>query len=282
MHSACRAATVFGLLALLASGCSQNTYGVGNNPTDANKLLAEQQQELEVVRRTAELERKAATLDTDNQELQTLLAQSQQRTKLLKDEVTVVRGELKRATDLITSMQQENQGLQRKTEALTAMNSTVTRRAGASIRANNSLLNRLTVIQIPNVQVRQDGDVIRVELPESELFSPGAAQLMPSASPFLDSVMADVLRAYPDQVLGIEGHTDSDPVRTQAFPSNYHLSVARATAVLDHVTRRFQTAPRQLFLVGHGGNHPIASNATLDGKRRNRRIELVVYPEAYR
>jgi chemotaxis protein MotB len=80
-------------------------------------------------------------------------------------------------------------------------------------------------------------------------------------------------------MLGVEGHTDSDQVYGGQFRSNHELSVARATAVYDVLTSQARISPAQLFLVGHGANHPVVSNATLAGKDRNRRVELVIYPE---
>ena len=90
---------------------------------------------------------------------------------------------------------------------------------------------------------------------------------------------AELLATYPEQIIGVEGHTDSDPITGRQWRNNHQLSVARAMAVYDVLLGRSRLQAGQLFIVGHGANHPIASNATLEGKRRNRRVELVVYPE---
>jgi len=58
--------------------------------------------------------------------------------------------------------------------------------------------------------------------------------------------------------------------------------VAQAMAVYDMLTRGGGMPPRQLFVVGHGGSHPLVSNATDAGRARNRRVELVIYPETMR
>ena len=50
-------------------------------------------------------------------------------------------------------------------------------------------------------------------------------------------------------------------------------------AVYEELTSRMRMRPDQLFVVGHGSNHPVVSNATAEGKQRNRRVELVIYPE---
>ncbi len=90
---------------------------------------------------------------------------------------------------------------------------------------------------------------------------------------------AEIARSYPDQIIGVEGHTDNDPMAGPQWRNNHELSIARAMSVYDVLVNRTRLQGNQLFVVGHGSNHPIVSNATLEGKQRNRRVELVVYPD---
>ena len=85
------------------------------------------------------------------------------------------------------------------------------------------------------------------------------------------TVTADLLRNYPNQILGVEGHTDSQPIRTQQFPSGHHLSISRATAVYSYLSGPLRVPRQQLVVTGHGANHPVVSNATSAGKARNPR-----------
>ena len=254
------------------AGCGQNALSLHNQ----NQSLARDQQSLAT--RGQELQNRAAKLDRDNQELEGLLAQSRQQIQLLKDELVVVRDQLRGTTEQLASLRNEKQGLEQHTRALTA---SVQRQVGATIRANNSLVGKLDAIHLPGVEVRQDGDVVRIELPGEKLFHPGSATLAPGAVQMIDGVMADVVRNYPKQIIGIEGHTDGDPINTPQFPSNHHLSTARAMTVYDHLSKQVNVPTGQLFVVGHGSNHPVVSNATPAGKARNRRVELVIYPETF-
>jgi flagellar motor protein MotB len=153
------------------------------------------------------------------------------------------------------------------------------RQAGVSITPNNSFLQTLPVIRYPDVHVRRDGDVIRIELPGNQLFDPGSARLRPTAMNMIADVAIEIRRTYPDQLLGIEGHTDSDPVTGGQYRTNHELSAARSLAVYEALVNSQRYRPEQLFVVGHGGNHPVVSNGTLEGKQRNRRVELVIYPD---
>jgi type VI secretion system protein ImpK len=92
-------------------------------------------------------------------------------------------------------------------------------------------------------------------------------------------VALELARTYPEQTIGIEGHTDGDLVRSPEGLDNQQLSVGRATAVYQYIVSRGQIPAGRLFIVGHGSNHPVVSNATAAGKARNSRVELVVYPE---
>jgi flagellar motor protein MotB len=179
-------------------------------------------------------------------------------------------------TAQLADAREEKVSSDNKVQALTA---SMRRRGGVSITPNNSLLQTLPVINLPGVSVSRDGDVIRVALPGNELFESGSARLRPAASGLICTAANEILATYPDQVLGVEGHTDSDPVTGRGWRSNHELSVARAMAVYDVLQSRTRYKSDQLFVVGHGANHPVVSNATPEGKDRNRRVELVVYPQ---
>jgi flagellar motor protein MotB len=251
-------------------GCAQNSIGL------QSQVQSLQQQQIALAQRNTELQGRAASLDKDNQELQTMLGQSQQQSRLLEDQLVAVRDQLGSATSQLTKMKEQTPPDDKRVEAWTASNKP---QAGAKITANSSLRSQLPAIDIPGVQVRQDGDVVRVELPSSKLFSPGTAKLLPEAGAMLDTIAADVVRLYPNQIVGIEGHTDNDPGSAGRWMNNHQLSVGEAMAVYDYLTLRSRIQTSQLFVVGHGPNHPIVSNGTPVGKERNRRVELVIYPE---
>lgn len=261
------------MLALLASaGCADNSMVLKGQLT---QLETEQL----AIRRTAEqIQSRAEALDRDNQELETLLAQSRQQAKMSEERLAAVQDQLRDITTQLAESQDENRSSVNKVQALTA---SMRRRGNVSIKPNSSLLQALPKIDLPEVYVRRDGDVIRIELPASRLFMAGSVQPLPEAAGLITQVAAEVLRTYPDQMIGVEGHTDSDPISSARWRNNHELSAARATVVHGVLLGQAHFKPRQLFIVGRGANRPVASNATLEGKRRNRRVELVVYSEKH-
>jgi flagellar motor protein MotB len=258
-------------LAVLAlGGCAENSMVL------KGQLSRLQQQQLAASRQNQLLQDRAAGLDRDNQELESELAQARQQHRVVEDQLAAVREQLRDTTSQLAQARGEKESSDKRVQALSAS----MRRSGSiSITPNNSLLQTLPTINLPDVHTRRDGDVIRVELPGSRLFESGSARLQPGATTLITDAAAQLLAAYPDQMLGVEGHTDSDPVTGRQWRNNHELSVARALAVYDVLVSRTRYRPGQLFIVGHGANHPVVSNATPEGKKRNRRIELVVYPE---
>ena len=267
-----RATTAIGLVLLtFSSGCGRLVYA----PKNQNAGAAQQQMQL-VAQQNQEYQSRAQSLDNDNQELESLLAQSRQQIQLLTDEVNATRDQLRTTTDQLLAMRENNTQLQSKTSALVA---SAQQRASGEIRANNSLLKNLTLDNIPGISVRQDGDVVRVEVPSDQVFMPGSPYLKNGAEQLIHSVATDLRRNFPNNIIGIEGHTDDSQTHSQQFPSNHHLSAAQALSAYNALVLRNILPAQQVFVMGHGSNHPVVSNATDEGKSRNRRLELVVYPE---
>jgi flagellar motor protein MotB len=252
--------------------------GCANNPMVLQSRLNNyEQQQATMTRQNQEYRDRIASLDRDNQELQATLAQSRQQTKVADDRLTAINEQLRSTSSQLSQLQAEKQEADKKTQALTA---SMHRQAGVSISPNNSFLQTLPAIHLPGVQeVRRDGDVIRVELAGNQLFEPGTARLRPGAATSIAGAAVEIRRTYPDQILGIEGHTDNDQIVGSQFHTSHELSVARAMAVYEILVGTGRYPATQLFVVGHGPNHPVVSNATPEGKQRNGRVELVVYPE---
>ena len=261
-------AMALGLIVL--AGCADNPMVL------RGQLGRYEQQQATLTRQNQQYQERIATLDRDNQELATTLAQARQQSKVSEDQLAAVREQLRGTTSQLTQLQAEKQEADKKTQAMTA---SMHRQAGVSITPTNSFLQTLPAIHLPNVQVRRDGDVIRVELPSDPLFEPGGARLRPGAANLIADAAAEICRTYPDQILGIEGHCDSDPIGSSQFRTNHELSIARAMAVYEVLVGSGRYRANQVFVVGHGPNHPVVSNATTEGKQRNRRVEMVVYPE---
>lgn len=264
------------IIVTLASvpGCGRVVF----RPEQQQAMTITPQQQQLIAQQQQELQQRANQLDLDNQELETLLAQSRQQTQLLSEQISATQGQLKATTDRLAATQKNNQELQNRTQALVA---SARQPIGASIRPNSTLLQPIQLSNTPGVDVRQDGDVIRVSLSADKLFYTASPQMLPTGQQLVQGVVAELMNHYRDHLIGIEGHTDGAPIANSQYPSAHHLSVAQATSVYDTL-QRSGVPPKQMFVIGHGANHPVVSNATEAGRTKNRRMELVVYPETVR
>lgn len=117
-----------------------------------------------------------------------------------------------------------------------------------------------------------EGETVTVRVDGQVLFPSGSAELNPGADPVLDRVLV-LLQTYTFD-LHILGHTDSVPIETAQFPSNWELSSARAAAALRYLLAR-GIDPQRLVAVGFADSRPVAPQATPEGRARNRRVEFV-------
>lgn len=257
------------LVAVTTAGCAQSPLVLKGQVEQAH------QERLALTRQNEQLQSRAGALDYDNQELNALLSQTKQQNQVLQDQVAAVRDQLDSVTTQLAQVRQEKAATEKQVRVLTA---SMQRRGGVSIRPNSSLNQTLPTIHLAGANVRRDGDVVRLTLPGSNLFTSGA-QLRPGADGLITQAATQLAQNYPGYRIGVEGHTDSDPVRTAQWRNNHELSISRATVVYNVLINQAGISPGTLFVVGHGPNRPIASNATPEGKRQNRRVELVVYPQ---
>lgn len=133
----------------------------------------------------------------------------------------------------------------------------------------------LKAAQVGNqVSVSTNERGVEVSLNATLLFTPGSAALAPSAVHLLQ-LIGIALKTVPNDV-EVVGYTDSTPIRTTLYPSNWQLSAARAANVVYVLSRVPGMVPSRLSLAGFGQYHPIATNTTAAGRQKNRRVNILV------
>jgi chemotaxis protein MotB len=122
---------------------------------------------------------------------------------------------------------------------------------------------------------------LKVNMVDEILFDSGRTTIKPQGIQVLERV-GKVLLKVKDQTISIEGHTDNVPIGPELakiYPTNWELSAARATAVARYLQEKIGVHPSLLSAIGHGQYQPIATNETVQGQARNRRIEIVLVPK---
>ncbi|TQV86690.1 flagellar motor protein MotB [Aliikangiella coralliicola] len=121
--------------------------------------------------------------------------------------------------------------------------------------------------------ISSDANWININLRSALLFPSGSGELNESADPLLEEV-AKHLNSNSQLIL-VHGHTDNIPINTEIFPSNWELSSARGVAVVRKLQNLSVFAPR-MSVEGHGEFQPIASNDTVEGRSKNRRVVISI------
>jgi len=106
------------------------------------------------------------------------------------------------------------------------------------------------------------------------LFPSGSAVLNEDSKHIL-SKLAELIKKLPNDIR-IEGHTDNIPIVSNSYPSNWHLSVARALNTAYYLIETENLNPDKVSIVGYSKYQPIATNFTPEGREKNRRVDIVI------
>jgi chemotaxis protein MotB len=129
-------------------------------------------------------------------------------------------------------------------------------------------------MQNRQVRVGLDARGLVITLSQTAFFSSGSAEFDPSMYPTLGKIASAI--AQVDNPIRLEGHTDSRPIHNDRFENNWALSAGRSIAVLQLLSARFGISPERMAVAGYADTAPVASNASEEGRARNRRVDIVV------
>ncbi len=149
----------------------------------------------------------------------------------------------------------------------------------ARARAHEVIRHKLELglseeLQHQTVSLRDTREGLVLSLHEVGFFQSGSATLRANSMDAFHRI-GSVLSSISGN-LRIEGHTDNVPIHTLHFHSNWELSTARATEVIRLLLTREGIDPDRLSAAGYAEYHPIADNSTEDGRRLNRRVDIVI------
>jgi chemotaxis protein MotB len=123
------------------------------------------------------------------------------------------------------------------------------------------------------IAIIRDQRGVVISIGDTILFESGSSELRREARPLL-STIATLIKKYQRTII-IEGHTDNIPLRGSRYASNLELSTARASRTYVFLFEEEAVRPEGMSAAGYGEYRPIASNATVDGRARNRRVDII-------
>jgi flagellar motor protein MotB len=126
------------------------------------------------------------------------------------------------------------------------------------------------------IQVTSDSRTVTFTILSEVMFASGKSDLTKEGRTALHEAARLIRQQYPDATVEVRGHTDNEPIRYSPYKSNWELSCARALSALHYLVESEGFRARKLTAVGYGDTQPVAPNNTDEGRRKNRRAELVV------
>lgn len=126
-----------------------------------------------------------------------------------------------------------------------------------------------------DVQVAMEERGIRISITAQLLFKSGSAEIEAVSRPTIQEI-GKILLEVSGNHIRVEGHTDTDPIQTSQFPSNWELSSARATNVLRQLVDAAGLDPKKISAVGYGEFAPKLPNTTPENKAANRRVDIII------
>jgi len=193
----------------------------------------------------------------------------------LQDQVQALQAQRSGLEQQKASLEQQQADLRRQIDALEQQKAQLLTASQQTLSQYDSLVRNLTEeVKKGELQVRQYKDMLTVDVAEQMFFDSGRADLKETGKAVLKKV-GEALKGYEDKVIRVVGHTDNVPIKTKVFPSNWELSVARATIVV-HYLQETGIPPERMVASGRAEYQPVAENDTPDGRKKNRRIEITL------
>jgi chemotaxis protein MotB len=178
----------------------------------------------------------------------------------------------------ISSLEQKNTAMQQQVGSLEQEKAALVAASQQRQQQYESLVQGLSKeVEKGQLQVRQYQNMLSVDLAEQIFFDSGKATLKKEGKEVLKKV-GDALKAYDKKIIRVVGHTDNVKVAKSlqaTFPTNWELSVARATNVVRYL-QEVGIPPQRLVPSGRGEFDPVAPNDTPEGRQKNRRIEIML------
>ncbi|HWB80827.1 MAG TPA: OmpA family protein [Nannocystaceae bacterium] len=202
------------------------------------------------------------------------LAGAQDQIKTLQGKIAELEREIADRDEKIASLEKDKNAMQTELEALRAEQD----RRKAELDTYRQLFAKLKkLIDAGTIKVSFRKGRMIVELASAVLFDSGKIELKDGGKTALDEIVV-ALQSVNDRDFMIAGHTDTDPIKTKKFKSNWELSTARAVVVVNYMIEKGFPAAH-LGAAGFAEIDPVAANDTPENKALNRRIEIVLMPD---
>ena len=207
----------------------------------------------------------------------------QDRIAALRDETDQLKQEAASTVEgLDERIQQKNEEIAARQAKIDALLATLEQRNAAVNQLAMDLQDTLQQVDAANYDLDVTDGRISLSFKADFFFAEGGTNRLNAAGQQALEYVCAMLNLYPALDVQVIGHTDNAPLRRTSVKDKWEFSALRAAAVVQLMTRRFGLSSNRTAAVGKGEYSPRASNATQEGRARNERIELLIYPSQER
>ena len=237
----------------------------------------------------ADCEDEKNKLRADNDSRSRDLNSANSRAKSLEEQLEFVKKTntnlLQRLQDLSIVSQAGAESIKKSLDAINDkdkyikdLNTSIQKKDSLNLTLVMNLKRSLADVNSDDVEIIVKKGVVFISLSDKMLFKTGSATINTSAESVLSKV-SKILNDRKDLDVIVEGHTDNVPVKMACMSDNWDLSARRATAIVRLLQKKYNVAPGRMTAGGRSEYVPKATNATAEGRRINRRTEIIIIPK---
>jgi chemotaxis protein MotB len=221
---------------------------------------------------------RAGSLSADLEAQKSISNEALAKVDLLNQQMLALRKQMAALNEALgASEKKESESQERIKDLGSRLNAALARQVQELQRYRSDFFGRLRDLLKDRQDIRVVGD--RFVFQSEVLFPSGSADMTPEGLGTIDQLATAInelrskIPAEIDWAFQVDGHTDSRPIASSTFPSNWELSTARAVSVVKYLASK-GVPPERLVAAGHGEFQPLESGADEESLRKNRRIEL--------
>ena len=215
---------------------------------------------------------KLANFENNQGQFENTVQSERNQIKQLQEQLkNCINGGTKNVSELVKEINESNKYIKHLVNAKSKSDS-------LNMVLTNNLTRSLSSEETKDVDVKVLKGVVYISLADNMLYKSGSYEISPAAGETLSKI-AKIINDYRDYDVLIEGNTDNVPISKPNIRNNWDLSALRASSVVQALQNQYGVDPKRMTAGGRGEFNPLTTNATPDGKSKNRRTQIIILPK---
>ena len=215
---------------------------------------------------------KLANFENNQGQFENTVQSERNQIKQLQEQLkNCINGGSKNVSELVKEINESNKYIKHLIDAKSKSDS-------LNMVLTNNLTRSLSSNEAKDVDVKVLKGVVYISLADNMLYKSGSYEISPAAGETLSKI-AKIINDYRDYDVLIEGNTDNVPISKPNIRNNWDLSALRASSVVQALQNQYGVDGKRLTAGGRGEFNPLTTNATAEGKSKNRRTQIIILPK---